>query len=181
MKYQSILFACSIAFMTLAVLDSIEAQVEQYASFDDFFADLQQTADSLVDFVRKIQALMCPEQPVCGGTGELEKDVVLRTLPTTLIVDNVTVKLDDVHSYAGVCCLPCSCTDTCWQYENCCPTKQVLSNHKYVLLLFYIFKNVYEILSVLCVLCRILFNLMFMHTSLPISWNRICSAEMCTC
>ena len=135
MKFQNILFACSIAFVTLAVLDSIEAQLKQFSSFDDFFADLQQTADSWVDFVRKIQALMCPEQPVCasGDNEQFEKDDILRALPTALMVGNVPVKLDNVHRYAGVCCLPCSCSDTCWQHENCCPTKQVLANDKYVL------------------------------------------------
>ena len=130
--YLNIVFACSVAFMTLVVLDSIEAQVKQFASFDDFFVHLQQTANSWIDFVRQIQALMCPDQPVCGDNKILEKEYVLSTLPTALIVANVSVTLEDVNSYAGVCCQPCSCSDTCWQDDNCCPTKQVLASEKFV-------------------------------------------------
>ena len=132
MKFLGILFACGVAFMTLVVLDTIEAQVKQFTSFDDFFVHLQQTANSWIDFVRQIQALMCPDQPVCADNGILDRDDVLKTLPATLIVANVTVKLNDARGYAGVCCLPCSCSDICWQHDNCCPTKQVLTNERYV-------------------------------------------------
>ena len=132
MKYLIILFACSVAFMTLVVLDSIEAQVKQFTSFDDFFVHLQKTTNSWIDFVRQIQGLMCPDQPVCGDNKILEKEDVLSTLPAALIVANVSVNLEDVRSYAGVCCQPCFCSDTCWQHDNCCPTKQVLANEKFV-------------------------------------------------
>ena len=132
MKYLSIILACSVAFMTLVVLDSIDAQVKQFAGFDDFFVHLQQTAISWIDFVRQIQALMCPDQPVCGDNEILERDDVLSTMPAAFIVANASVNLEDVRSYAGVCCLPCSCFDTCWHHENCCPTKQVLASEKFV-------------------------------------------------
>ena len=136
-KYKSILFACGVAFLTLTILDTIKAQVKQFESFDDFFADLQRTADGLVDFVRKVQVMLCPEQPVCGDGEEIETDDILETLPPTLTVSNVTMELEKVRTYAGVCCLPCSCEDSCWNHENCCPTKQVLSNDKYVHFYYY--------------------------------------------
>ena len=131
MKYPGILFACSIAFVTLVVLDSIEAQIKsKYTSFDDFLADVKNTANSLLDYVRKIQALFCPDQPVCGPNGVLEKQEVLGTLPEVLTVDDLSVRLEEIPSFSGVCCLPCSCSDSCRQDDNCCPTKLLVSNNK---------------------------------------------------
>ena len=138
MKYLGILFACSTAFITLVALDFIEAQVERSASFGDFLADLKNTAESWVDYVTKIQALFCPDQPVCGYHGPLDRKDVLGTIPAALILRNATVKLEDVHNFVGICCLPCSCSDSCWQNGNCCPSKQLVSSDKYVFIVIII-------------------------------------------
>ena len=128
MKYLSILFACGIAFLILVALDTIEAQVKQFASFDDFLADVQNTADSWIDYVTKVQAMFCPNQPRCGPDGVLDRQEALGTLPAVMTVDGLTVRLEDISSFAGVCCLPCSCADSCRQDDNCCPTKQLTFN-----------------------------------------------------
>ena len=126
MKFLGIIFATTISFISLIVLDSVKTQVNRYASFDDFLEELKNTADSWIDYVTKIQALLCPDQPVCGAEGVLEREYVLGTLPAALTVGNRTVKLQDVSSFVGVCCLPCSCSDSCRQADSCCPTKQLL-------------------------------------------------------
>ena len=126
MKFFGIIFATTISFISLLFLDSVETQVKRYESFEDFLEDLKNTADSLVDYVMKIQALLCPDQPICSSDGVLEREDVLGTLPAALTVGNRTVKLQDVSSFIGVCCLPCSCADSCRQVDSCCPTKQPL-------------------------------------------------------
>ena len=126
-KYFWICFATGISLACLVVLDSVEATVKGYKNFDDFLAEIKVTADSFLDYVTKMQALFCPNQPVCGGNGELERKDVLGTLPTAaLSIDNVSVAVEDLAQSVGVCCLPCSCADSCRQDENCCPTKQLL-------------------------------------------------------
>ena len=130
MKFLGISFATTISFLTLLVLDSIETQEKRYASFGDFLTDLRTSADSWVDYVTKMQALVCPDQPVCGPEEELERKDVLGTLPASMTVGNVTVKLVDVASFVDVCCLPCSCSDSCRQVDNCCPTKQLFVDNK---------------------------------------------------
>ena len=129
-KFLGILFACGIAFLTLNALDSVGAQIQQFQSFDDFLADIQNKAHSLVEYVTQIQALVCPNQPTCGPEGELTRQEVLETLPEAVTVNGRQVRLDDISEYAGICCLPCSCSDRCHQDGNCCPTKQLITDYK---------------------------------------------------
>ena len=121
-----ICIATSVSIVSLVILDSVEAQIKRYKNFDEFLSDLKTTAYNLFDYVTKMQALFCPNQPVCGLDGELERYSALATLPTYLFIDNVTVKVDEIAKSVGVCCLPCSCNDSCWQDGSCCPTKQML-------------------------------------------------------
>ena len=129
MKWFCIFFLTSVSLVGLLVLDSIEAQVKRYANFDDFLAELKTTADSWLDYVTKMQALLCPNQPICGAEGYLERKDVLETLPAVLTVGSRTVNLEDIPSFVGVCCLPCSCFDSCRQNDNCCPTKQMFPDN----------------------------------------------------
>ena len=129
-KYSCILFACGIAFLTLNALDSIGEQIQQFESLNDFLAGIQNTAHSLLDYVTKIQALFCPNQPICGPEGELTRQEVLETLPEAVTVNGRQVRLDDISDYAGICCLHCSCSDHCRQDSNCCPAKQLTTDYK---------------------------------------------------
>ena len=125
MKFLCIFFATGISIASLVILDPIAAQVKRYENFDEFLADVKTTADSWLDYVTKIQALFCPNQPVCGAEGELERKDVLGTLPAELSLGSLTVNIEDIANSVGVCCLPCSCSDSCRQDDNCCPTKQM--------------------------------------------------------
>ena len=42
-----------------------------------------------------------------------------------LTAKNLTT-VDDIHDLAGICCLPCSCEDTCVELGSCCMTKTAL-------------------------------------------------------
>ena len=125
MKFLCIFLATGISIFSLVVLDTIAAQVKRYEKFDDFLADVKTTADSLLDYVNKMQALLCPNQPVCGAEGELERKDVLGTLPAVLSVGNLTFNIEDIADSVEVCCMPCSCDDSCRQDDSCCPTKQM--------------------------------------------------------
>ena len=125
MKFLCIFFATGISIASLVILDTIAAQVKRYENIDEFLADVKTTADSWLNFVTRIQALLCPNQPVCGTQGELERKDVLGALPAELSFGSLTVNIEDIANSVGVCCLPCSCSDSCWQDDNCCPTKQM--------------------------------------------------------
>ena len=129
MKFLCIFFATGVSLASLVILDTIAAQAKRYENFDDFLAEVKTTADSLLDYVSKVQALLCPNQPVCGAEGELEREDVLGTLPAVLSVGSLTINIEDVADSVDVCCLPCSCSDSCWQDDNCCPTKQMFPDN----------------------------------------------------
>ena len=125
MKFPCILFAMGVYMASFAMIDMIAAQVKGYEDFEDFLTHMKTTAGSLLDYVTKMQALFCPNQPVCGANGELERIDVLGTLPAVITVGNVTVNVGDIADYVDVCCMHCSCSDACWQVNNCCATKQM--------------------------------------------------------
>ena len=125
MKFLSICFAA----IGLLVLDWTEAQVKRYENLNDFLLDLKSTAANWFHYVTNVQALLCPNQPVCGAAGEVERTDVLGALSASLAVGNLTMNIEDIASSVGVCCLPCSCSDSCLQDDNCCPTKQMFINH----------------------------------------------------
>ena len=107
------------------MVDTITAQVKGYENFDEFLKEVKATADSMLDYVTKMQALFCSNQPVCGADGELERKDVLGTLPAMMSIGDVTVNVGDIADSVDVCCLPCSCSDSCWKVNNCCATKQL--------------------------------------------------------
>ena len=125
MRFLCIFFAAGISIASLAMLDTIATQVKRYEKLDEFLANVKTTADSWLDYVSKIQAFFCPNQPVCGAEGELERKDVLGTLPAELSVRSLTLNIEDVANSVDVCCLPCSCSDSCRRDDNCCPTKQM--------------------------------------------------------
>ena len=129
MKFLCIFFATGVSLASLLILDTIAAQAKRYEDFDDFLAEVKTTADSLLDYVSKMQALLCPNQPVCGAERELERKDVLGTLPAVLSVGSLTINIEDVADSVDVCCLPCSCSDSCRQDDNCCPTKQMFPDN----------------------------------------------------
>ena len=126
MKYFWICFSTGISIGILIGLDTVAATVKSYKNVDEFLVEIRTAADGFLDYVTKMQALLCPNQPVCGFDGLLERKEVLGSLPGTLSINNISVALEDLAQSVGVCCLPCSCADSCRQDDNCCPTKQLL-------------------------------------------------------
>ena len=129
MKFLCIFFATGVSLASLVILDTVAAQVKRYEKFDDFLAEVKTTAVSLLDYVTRMQALLCPNQPVCGVEGELDRKDALGDLPAVLSVSSITINIEDVADSVDVCCLPCSCNDSCRQDDNCCPTKQMFPDN----------------------------------------------------
>ena len=80
----------------------------------------------MLTYLTKIQKLFCPEQPVCyeertNGTGN---DAFLLE---NIYIGNESRQVKDFKYLAGVCCLPCSCSDRCSEDDNCCLSKDVAS------------------------------------------------------
>ena len=105
----------------------------------DFVKELKYDSDSMYDFVAKIQAIFCPDQPICASDGIRERSDVLATLPGAINVTSGVVRLEEISEFVGICCLPCSCETLCHENENCCPTKYLLTNESRQVMLFYLF------------------------------------------
>ena len=125
MKLPCILFATGVYIAVFALVDNVASHVKGYENLDEFLTEVKTTSDSLLDYVTKMQALFCPNQPVCGADGELERKYVLGTLPEVIFLGDVTVNVGDIADSVDVCCMPCPCSDSCWKVNNCCATKQM--------------------------------------------------------
>ena len=125
MKFPCILFATGVYIAAFALIDNVAAQVKGYENLDEFLTEVKTTAGSLLDYVTKMQALFCPNQPVCGADGELERKDVLGTLPAVISLGDVTVSVGGIADSVDICCMLCSCSDSCWKVNNCCATKQL--------------------------------------------------------
>ena len=87
---------------------------ESLESIFDFTDGLKYESDNMFDFVTRIQALFCPEQPICTAEGDRNSTDVLKSLPKMIEIGTEVSRIEDVHNIVGACCLPCSCdTMTC--------------------------------------------------------------------
>ena len=104
------------------------AQYERGFFYDlhNFVLELQKNSSDTLDFVSKIQAMFCPEQPICGRTEIQKSRNILATLPEYLPIEHHTVRTENISAVVGLCCYPYSCT--CEVDDNCCPTKRVNNN-----------------------------------------------------
>ena len=103
------------------------SESESFESFEnifDFTVGLKNESDTIMDYATKIQALFCPEQPICTAEGDRNSTDVLKTLPEMIGIGTAVTRMEDVHKIVGACCLPCSCnTKTCKENGNCCLSK----------------------------------------------------------
>ena len=81
------------------------------------------------DFVSKVQAIFCPQQPICDITGEYDSSTVLATLPASFTIGNTTIQTGHIPEVFRICCYHCACT--CEVHGNCCLTKRVITNATY--------------------------------------------------
>ena len=89
----------------------------------NFAVHLRNYSDSNHEYVAMLQTIFCPEQPICTGEGVEDSYDILKNLPAALTVDDKTLRVEDIKDFIGICCLPCSCSETCKEDDNCCPTK----------------------------------------------------------
>ena len=103
---------------------------EDFDSFENIFEftdGLKNESDNILDYIARVQALFCPEQPICTADGERNSTEVLETLPEIIGIGADVTRLEDLHKIAAVCCLPCSCDpETCQEDGNCCMSKIAL-------------------------------------------------------
>ena len=102
---------------------------EEYDSFESFLTSviqlLRNHSSTVLVYATSIQALFCPEQPICTDMGVRDRTDILSTLPEAMEIG--IEDIEDVHEVVGACCLPCSCdADTCKEDGNCCLTKVFL-------------------------------------------------------
>ena len=88
-----------------------------------FVMQLRNNSDSVHEYVAKIQVIFCPEQPICTDEGVRDSNAILETLQAAVTVADKTIRVEDIKDFVGICCLPCSCSETCTEDDNCCPTK----------------------------------------------------------
>ena len=97
---------------------------ESFKTILEFVVKLRNTSDDFIDYAAKIQALFCPEQPICTDEGITNASDVLKTLPKAIAIDTETYRIEEVHKSVGACCLPCTCeTKRCREDGNCCLSK----------------------------------------------------------
>ena len=97
---------------------------ETFESIFDFGIGLKNESDNILDYATKVQALFCPEQPICTATGDRNATDVLKTLPKMIGIGTEVVRTEYVHKIVGACFLSSSCdTRSCKENGNCCLTK----------------------------------------------------------
>ena len=105
------------------------AEYERFKTFEtifDFIVELRNASDDIVDYAKTIQALFCPEQPLCTNNGIRNRTDVMDTLPKTIVIGTEAYRIEEVHKIVGACCLPCSCDRrNCQEDGNCCLSKVV--------------------------------------------------------
>ena len=112
--------------LNLHLLVNAHHEEEGFAEFNsiyNFILDLRNNSDNLLNYVSQIQAIFCPEQPICSGDRIQDRSLVIRNESEYLRIGSYSVKLEAVHAFVGVCCLPCSCEDICHEHGYCCLTK----------------------------------------------------------
>ena len=125
------LFYTKVFFYTLACIAvtglTNHSENESSESFESifYFTDgLKYESDNIFDFASRIQALFCPEQPICTAEGDRNSAEVLKSLQKIIEIGTEVSQIEDVHKIVGACCLPCSCdTSTCKENGNCCLSK----------------------------------------------------------
>ena len=109
--------------------DEKEIEKKLANDFYNFVVEIQTNSSDAYDYVSKVQAIFCPQQPICDMTGEYNSSAVLATLPASLTIGNTTIQTEHIPEVFRICCYPCACS--CEVDGNCCLTKRVITNAKY--------------------------------------------------
>lgn len=130
-----IIFALNICIHVSCELDQTKSDLQStdnkttdqrdadFQSIYNFVLELKNDSDTILEYVAKVQAIFCPDLPICDLKGPRERNDILKTVSEAIVTGNRTIWLEDIPTFVGACCLPCSCSSTCFEASNCCPTK----------------------------------------------------------
>ena len=124
--YTKVCIYTLVCIVVARLTDHSESEsFESFESIFDFTDGLKNESGNIIDYATKIQALFCPEQPICTAESDRNStDVLLKTLPEMIGIGTDVTRMEDVPKIVGACCLPCSCnTKTCKENGNCCLSK----------------------------------------------------------
>lgn len=107
----------------------IGANVTDYESLAEFVMKIRDNSTTVFQYVSIVQAVFCPNQPICNGNGIEPRSQDFSSLPQVLKIGNHYVNIQDIQKTIRVCCLPCSCSESCQETNNCCPSKVVHMNY----------------------------------------------------
>ena len=118
------------------VSESVRAETEEirrknFADVYNFILDLKNESESSAEYIAKMQAVFCPNQPLCGSSKSqiVERSNVIN-LNQELIIGDKTELLADLAAVLGICCPPCDCTSSCITKGNCCPSSEHFNTSK---------------------------------------------------
>ena len=108
-----------------------EIRRKNYADVYNFILDLNDESENNTQFITKMQAVFCPNQPLCGSTKSqiVERSDVIE-LNEELTIGDKNERLADLASVLGICCPPCDCTSSCVTKGNCCPSSEYFNTSK---------------------------------------------------
>ena len=123
--YTKVFLNTLVFFVYTVLTESFEGKsFRRFENIFDFTVGLRYESEDMLDYATKIQALVCPEQPICSVEAERNRTDVLNTLPEILGIGTETIRIEDVQNLITACCMPCSCdTKSCHENNNCCLSK----------------------------------------------------------
>ena len=122
MKYILLLFSIQI------FCGEFGASIISVTSMLNFVNELlRNNSDSQIPYLAKVHALFCPDQPICSVDDSHENNNTISRLNTVLNFSYITTGIEQIKSAVGICCFTCSCSETCREYNYCCPTKYFIN------------------------------------------------------
>ena len=128
-SYLAFVSVLMVASVHICVSDStaekLAVKEKLFEDIYDYVLELREKTD-LLTYLTKIQKIFCPEQPIC------EDELTIGTNNDTFLLENLymaneSMQVKDLKYLVGVCCLPCSCSDSCSEDNNCCLSKELAS------------------------------------------------------
>ena len=117
-------FLFGVVLTEITDVSESDQSPQRFDDIFDFAIGLKDESDNILNYASWIQALFCPNQPVCTADGTKTSSDVLATLPKNVQIGTELYQIKDVHNIVGACCLSCSCdTRSCNEDANCCLSK----------------------------------------------------------
>ena len=129
-----VLLSFRLSICNVVLEETTETKRKNFNDTLNFVLDVKSKSENKREFITKMQAVFCPNQPLCDDENILtgERSDVINELGTELTIGNEMVKLDDLAARLGLCCMPCDCSDSCEIKGNCCPSKKFVNRSRTV-------------------------------------------------